>query len=451
MGIDGLFILQVIIAFAEVWLCYQVLLYTVLDKKHLLLRDKILIWGSNIVIAIGLAANRQVAFFSSVMFVVVIVLISGCVWIIKRNEIILILGLVFIFNCLVALIDFFFAFLSMQVLEHKFIRTVYIRPESYWPIVIFLLSRLIVAVLFYFVKKVLGEEKIIIEWKGGVIVACLILGMILRQYQVNMSQMIVGETSLAGTEMSISLLGIIMIVAFASVLFLKSKIIQKENKFLMMKDELLMQKYLEVEDKIEQNRCMVHDMKHNLLMLQEYVSSKDYKKLEECLNEINHSLRQEQRSIWTQNKIWDLVLSYKKDEAEQKGINVVIDSALVPSFPFDDREGCSLFGNLLDNAIEACEKMDSGEKFICVKIEKQQQLLFLEIANSIKEEPQFGNGDPVTTKSQKSLHGYGLKSVKRIIDKYEGIISYQVKGRVFVVNLTFFDMGNEFKEKGRGN
>ena len=158
---------------------------------------------------------------------------------------------------------------------------------------------------------------------------------------------------------------------------------------------------------------------------------------------MNNCFHQEQRSIWTQNKIWDMVLSYKRNEAEQKGIKFVIDSVLVPSFPFDDREGCSLFGNLLDNAIEACEKIDSGEKFINVKIEKQQQLLFLEIANSIKEEPQFQNNKLVTMKSEKSLHGYGLKSVKRIIDKYEGIISYQAKDRAFVVKLTFFDMGSE--------
>lgn len=76
--------------------------------------------------------------------------------------------------------------------------------------------------------------------------------------------------------------------------------------------------------------------------------------------------------------------------------------------------------------------------------------MFLEIVNSVKEEPQFENNELVTTKAQKLLHGYGLKSVKKIIDKYDGIISYQVKDRVFVVNLTFFDMGAEFNEKERG-
>lgn len=443
MRLGGPFILQLLVAFIEMWLCYQMLFYTVLDKKHLFLRDKILIWCSSIIVAVGLAANRQISFFSSLMFIVVTVIISGCIWIINRKEIIMIFCLIFIFNSLIALMDFFFAFLSMQILKYKFAQEVYVYPESWWPMAIFILSRLITTIVFCVIKKALGKEKVVIELKGDLLVVCLVLGIILRRYQLNMHRIVNGETMLKSEEMSLSLLGIIVIVACGLVLFLKSKIIQKENKFLMMKDELLMQKYLEVENKIEENRCMVHDMKHNLLVLQEYVTSKDYEKLEECLGEMNNCFHQEQRSIWTQNKIWDMVLSYKRNEAEQKGIKFVIDSVLVPSFPFDDREGCSLFGNLLDNAIEACEKIDFGEKFINVKIEKQQQLLFLEIANSIKEEPQFQNNKLVTTKSEKSLHGYGLKSVKRIIDKYEGIISYQAKDRAFVVKLTFFDMGSE--------
>ena len=119
-----------------------------------------------------------------------------------------------------------------------------------------------------------------------------------------------------------------------------------------------------------------------------------------------------------------------------------INSVLLPCIKLSDVELCSVFGNLLDNSLEACELCEVGQRFIDVNIKSQKELLFISITNSMAGEPVYKNGRFITSKKDKQLHGYGLKSVERIVDKYEGIISYQTEGNMFEVNITFFDIVN---------
>ena len=241
-------------------------------------------------------------------------------------------------------------------------------------------------------------------------------------------------------KVSILLLMSLVLITLAINLFLKNEVIKKENDFLNMRENLLFQKYQEIENKIEQNRCVAHDMKHHLIVLKDYARAQDYENLQRYLEQMENENFETETYIWTQNKVWDLILQQKKLEAEQKGITMTIESMLIKSFPLNEREGCVLWGNLLDNAIEACEKIQEGEKWIRVKIEKQNEMLFIEIANRIAKEPVIKNGELATTKTEKSLHGYGIKSVRRIVEKYDGIMSYQSKGKVFRVNITLNDV-----------
>lgn len=124
--------------------------------------------------------------------------------------------------------------------------------------------------------------------------------------------------------------------------------------------------------------------------------------------------------------------------AEERNIEFFIETIFLPQWPFKDSELCSLFGNLLDNSIEACEKIKKGKRWIKVQVEKQNRLLFLDISNSIEEKILVRGGKLITNKKDKANHGYGLKGIERIVNKYEGEMSYQVKGNLFKIIITFF-------------
>ena len=96
-----------------------------------------------------------------------------------------------------------------------------------------------------------------------------------------------------------------------------------------------------------------------------------------------------------------------------------------------------LVGNLLDNAIEACEQIQDGMRWVLFKLKKRQHSLFIEISNSLGTVPRIKDGELLTSKKDKRLHGYGLKSVKRIVQKYDGVFSFSVEADVFKVKISF--------------
>lgn len=96
------------------------------------------------------------------------------------------------------------------------------------------------------------------------------------------------------------------------------------------------------------------------------------------------------------------------------------------TLPFTDREIISLFGNLLDNALEACEKINDKERWIKIKIKKKNLLLYIEIANALEEMPKQIQKEFVSNKKDNGLHGYGMKNIQDIVKKYDGIFEYKV-------------------------
>ena len=118
-----------------------------------------------------------------------------------------------------------------------------------------------------------------------------------------------------------------------------------------------------------------------------------------------------------------------------------MDVTPLSSLTMEEREICSLFGDLLDNALEACEKVtDKERKKISIKIEQHMQMLFLEIKNGTDKLPAKSGHTFLTSKQDKSLHGYGLKSVERIVTRYDGDLAYEMEDGMFVVSITFFDL-----------
>ena len=101
-----------------------------------------------------------------------------------------------------------------------------------------------------------------------------------------------------------------------------------------------------------------------------------------------------------------------------------------------------LFGNLLDNAIEATEKIfDPDERWIKIFGERKGKLFVLNISNPVGEPLQFRGEELVTSKADKKLHGYGIQSIRRIVEKYHGEVEVTEQKGIFL--LTFVLNGFE--------
>ena len=115
-----------------------------------------------------------------------------------------------------------------------------------------------------------------------------------------------------------------------------------------------------------------------------------------------------------------------------------ISTEVFTTLPFSDREIISLFGNLLDNALEACEQIKEGERWIHIKMKKKNQLLYIEIVNAAKNTGIQTDENFVSKKKDGVLHGYGMKNIRDIVEQYNGMFQCKSQEDRFEVVITIY-------------
>ena len=201
-----------------------------------------------------------------------------------------------------------------------------------------------------------------------------------------------------------------------------SQLEEQEKHALQTKVKVLEERYQEM----LKSRKVVHDMKNHILALKNYDQEQNWSGLHEYLNELSDDMLEYNFHIWTGNHMLDMILNQKEKDAQNQNTVMQIDTEVFSTLPFTDREIISLFGNLLDNALEACEKINDKERWIKIKIKKKNLLLYIEIANALEEMPKQIQKEFVSNKKDNGLHGYGMKNIQDIVKKYDGIFQYKV-------------------------
>ena len=196
--------------------------------------------------------------------------------------------------------------------------------------------------------------------------------------------------------------------------------------------------YANLKEALEENRRINHDMKNHLLLLKEYEKRQDWKELRSYLDKITPEYESVKFYPWTTCQPLDLLLNLKMHMAEKKKIVWKITACSLEKFVLEENEICILFGNLLDNALEASEKVEKGEKWIKTEIQNPGNKLFIYFANSMEKQPVMEGKRWISQKENQKFHGYGLISVERIVEKYEGTIRYLVTKDRFEVQVSFF-------------
>ena len=424
------------ISLFEVGILYWLLCGTVLEKEYFRKKDWVILYASTVGIGINAGGNRSLIFFSQYEFIVCVAVTCICVLLISGQYKFLRIIIVILYYALVALVDFFAAFVSMIVLRHEFKNVVYLYANSMVECILFFCVRLIVACCVYQIVKRKYDKAYIREFQSLLLMVMIIMCLMLRYYHIAIVSMLrEGGEQEAGT-VGLSLMGVMLIILFTAIVYLKNKTLEKEKELLIMRDTMVAQKYTELETAIEKNRQLSHDLKNHILVLKHFKMEGDYEGIDKYIEEIEQNFFDIKRIVWTGNQIADMLLEQKRILAEQEGIAFTIQAVPVAEWMFDDSETCSLLGNLLDNAIEACMRMDyNANKWVSVKIENQKQLLFIKIENSINEAPVMEKGRPVSVKGDKKRHGYGLKNVERILNKYDGTIAYLSRDKAFQIEL----------------
>lgn len=187
-----------------------------------------------------------------------------------------------------------------------------------------------------------------------------------------------------------------------------------------------------LEDMYRTMQILKHDMKNEWIVIYRAIKSGQYDYAEKAAEKmLNSKIESFEEYISISNPAINALLNYKFNIAKQKGINIT--SYVQEDFEtFDDYDIVMLISNLLDNAIEASEKVSDTE--VDITITTKKNYLNIVIANKIDNSVLKENRRLKTTKSDTANHGLGIKSVKQICEKYNGMIDYYEKGNMFIAD-----------------
>ena len=216
---------------------------------------------------------------------------------------------------------------------------------------------------------------------------------------------------------------------------------QKEkirNRIAEIQNELLRENYQMVSDLYESNARLYHDLNNHLDILYQMIASEQLDEAREYISQISEPMKELMLKSFTGNDIIDVIISSKKQKAEQLGIKVSIDAEFPSNTGIRTNDICTILGNLMDNAMEGSKNTENAR--ICLKICRVHQFIVIQISNSISKQPQIDEkiGRLITDKEDKSRHGWGMQSVKTTLEKYNGTMKYQFNETQFKITVMLF-------------
>ena len=180
-----------------------------------------------------------------------------------------------------------------------------------------------------------------------------------------------------------------------------------------------------------------HDIKNHISCLYALLDSGHAKEAKEYIKELYTCNKGLQGIIYSGNIVIDSILSNGLANLENRGINLKCSIIIPPSLNIADVDLCILFGNLIDNAVEACERIvePGRKKFIVLNVNIKKDYLFIDIANSFTGEVKKQNNIYRTVKIDERYCGIGLFNIRKIVEKYNGEFSVSHSDNVFSVSV----------------
>lgn len=196
---------------------------------------------------------------------------------------------------------------------------------------------------------------------------------------------------------------------------------RKDRKLTEYQNALVEQHYAEIENIYRTMRGWRHDWHNHIQALCAQLDSGEYEKARSYLDEINQSILTIDTVLKTGNTMADAILNSKISLMKSKEIEVEAEAQVPASLSVPDVDLCIIIGNLLDNALEACAKLEPGNRFVHIYIHVKGAMLYMSFTNSAgKKQPKIGN---LFLSSKGSDHGFGLKRVDSLVEKNGGYLT----------------------------
>ncbi len=263
---------------------------------------------------------------------------------------------------------------------------------------------------------------------------------------------------LLNSTTNIILLIFTMLIAL-SIFFIIAKLLNSQAELLRAKrSERELSEYIDLQRrgydrvvrKMEAVREYRHDMRHHLAVIEGLAKQGDCGMIVEYTSKLNGSFGESANINYCKNPEINAVLSEYISRAESAGCRITRNLVLPEMLPFEEQDVCLVLANAVENAINACSELPEEKRYINISAEyKDGHRLLVSVENPCSHTPRFDeNGLPVTEK-RSDEHGIGLRSVKRIAEKYNGFLRCMIEDGEFVFHAALFYDNSTSARKAR--
>ena len=307
-------------------------------------------------------------------------------------------------------------------------------------ILIILLDKIVLLLLVLILKAIFDRSEVAVledkDWIKMSVFPLFSIGMIvamLSQEKYGMTERL-GELFLI-IAFGLVAINVVMFVILRDILARETFI--RDAQIYTIETQNKLNHYKTLSKSIEKQRSISHEYKNQLNVIQGLCNRNNIDELKIYLEEINGKVREDLDRIDTHHSIVNTVINEKYSEALSLGIAFVCKIGDMSTLTMEDKDIVTLLSNILNNAIEACKKVET-KKIIKLKFVCEEKAVILSCKNSYDGNIRKRDGELVTTKSNRSKeHGYGLKNIIQIVEKYDGDYVIQPGEKDFLIAISF--------------
>lgn len=227
----------------------------------------------------------------------------------------------------------------------------------------------------------------------------------------------------------------------AVILLFTQRNIYKEKKLLTEKYLSEQKGHYEYLEKRElETKKFRHDFRSHLELISNMAKNHEMDKIQDYLEKLHIKIDELGNVVTVQNGIVDAILNQYYVKALQLGIKMEIKGRFPSDSEVDAYDICTIFSNILSNAIEAAEKTE--EKYILVQCRYSEECIIIIVENSFCSEQQDEKLVLKTQKGDLDYHGFGLVNVKESVEKYSGFLDFEIKNDSFLLKIFINRTGN---------
>jgi hypothetical protein len=178
-------------------------------------------------------------------------------------------------------------------------------------------------------------------------------------------------------------------------------------------------------------RNIKHDLRNQVFVLNDLLKEDKYYEAKQYINQLYNDVEKVTSVCYTGNSAVDSIINLKGDYARNRNISYM-SKIKVNSIDFDTISICRILGNAIDNAIEACERMEIDEKCVCIAMHQLDNKLIIEIENTSLP---VDVNNLITSKKNKEAHGIGMQSIRQTIESMNGYVSCNYENGYFSIKI----------------